>query len=78
MVSACYCMSNNRLAISELQGNLSYLSTLPHDLAPMGNCNLSIDFSSADVGQLPGILEPFNLISTLIFLHTITVIVSTL
>ena len=45
-----------------LQWNiLSYVSTLPHDLALMGDFNLRIDSSSSDAGQLSGILESFDL-----------------
>ena len=46
---------------SELQDILSYLYTLPHDLALMGDFNLRIDSSSSDAGQLSGILESFDL-----------------
>ena len=46
---------------SESQDMLSYISTLPHDLALMGDFNLHIDSSSADAGQLYGILESFDL-----------------
>ena len=42
---------------SELQDILSYISTLPYDLALMGDFNLHIDSSSSDAGQLSGILE---------------------
>ena len=45
----------------ELEDNLSYISTLPHDLALMGDFNLCIDSSSSDAGQLSGILESFDL-----------------
>ena len=47
--------------LSELQDILSYISTLPHDLALMGDFNLHIDSSSYDGGQLSGILESFDL-----------------
>ena len=40
----------------ELQDILSYISTLPRDLALMGDFNLSDDFSSSDARQLSGIL----------------------
>ena len=46
---------------SELQDILSYISTLPHDLALMGDFNLRIDSSSSDAGRLSGILDSFNL-----------------
>ena len=46
---------------SELQDILSYISTLPHDLALMGDFNLRIDFSSPDSGRLSGILDSFDL-----------------
>ena len=46
---------------SELQDILSYLSTLPHDLALMEDFNLCIDSSSSDAGQLSGILESLDL-----------------
>ena len=46
---------------SELQDILSYISTLPHDLALMGDFNLRIDSSSSDAGWLSGILDSFDL-----------------
>ena len=46
---------------SELQDILSYISTLPHDLALMRDFNLPIDSSSSDAGQLSRILESFYL-----------------
>ena len=46
---------------SELQDILSYISTLPHDLALMGNFHLRIDSSSSDAGRLSGILDSFDL-----------------
>ena len=46
---------------SELQDILSYISTLPHDLAPLRDFNLCIDSSSSDAGQLSGILGSFDL-----------------
>ena len=46
---------------SDLQDILSYISTLPHDLARMWDFNLRIDSSSSDAGQLFGILESFDL-----------------
>ena len=46
---------------SELRDILSYISTLPHDLALMGDFNLRIDSSSSDAGRLTGILESFDL-----------------
>ena len=46
---------------SELQDILSYISTLPHDLALMGHFNLRIDSSSSDAGRLSGILDSFDL-----------------
>ena len=46
---------------SELQDILSYISTLPHDLALIRDFNLCIDSSSADAGQISGILESFDL-----------------
>ena len=45
----------------ELQDALSYISTLPHDLALMGDFNLCIDSSSSDARQLSGILDSFDL-----------------
>ena len=47
--------------ILHLQDILSYICTLPHDLALMGDFNLCIDSSSSDAGQLSGILESFDL-----------------
>ena len=46
---------------SELQDILSYISTLPHDMALMGEFNLRIDSSSSDTGRLSGILDSFDL-----------------
>ena len=46
---------------SELHDILSYISTLPHDLALMGDFNLRIDSSSSDAGRLSGILDSFDL-----------------
>ena len=46
---------------SELQDILSYISTLPHDLALMVDFNLRIDSSSSDAGRLSGILDSFDL-----------------
>ena len=46
---------------SELQNILSYISTLPHDLALMGDFNLRIYSSSSDAEQLAGLLESFDL-----------------
>ena len=46
---------------SELQDILSYISTLPHDLALIGDFKLRIDSSSSDAGQLSGILESLDL-----------------
>ena len=46
---------------SELQDILSYISTLSHNLALMGDFNLRIDSSSSDVGRLSGILDSFDL-----------------
>ena len=45
---------------SELQDILSYISTLPHNLALMGDFNLRIDSSSSDAGRLSGILDSFD------------------
>ena len=47
--------------ISELQDILSYISTLRHDQALMGDFNLCIDSSSSDAGWLSGILDSFDL-----------------
>ena len=47
--------------ISELQDILSYISTLRHDQALMGDFNLCIDSSSSDAGRLSGILDSFDL-----------------
>ena len=44
----------------ELQDILSYISTLPHDLALIEDFNLAIDSSSSDAGRLSGILDPFD------------------
>ena len=46
---------------SELQDILPYISTLPDDLALMGDFNLRIDSSSSDAGRLSGILDSFDL-----------------
>ena len=46
---------------SELQDMLSYISTLPHHLALMGDFTLCIDFSSSNAGRLSGILDSFVL-----------------
>ena len=45
----------------ELQDVLSYMSTLPHDLALMADFNLRIDSSSSDAERLSGILDSFGL-----------------
>ena len=47
---------------SELQDKLSYISTLPHDVALMRDFNICIHFSSSDAGQCFIILESFNLL----------------
>ena len=47
---------------SELQDILSYIFTIPYDLALMGDLNLCIDPLSSDAGQLSGILGSFNLL----------------
>ena len=61
--------------VSELQDILSYISTLPHVLAPMGYFNLCIDSSSADAGQLSGNICSLSIsINTLPSLPTFTVI----
>ena len=44
----------------ELQDILSYISTIPHNLALMGDFNLFSDSSSSDAGQLSGILESLD------------------
>ena len=46
---------------SELQDLLFYIASLPHDLLLMDDFNLHIESSSADVRQLTGILESFDL-----------------
>ena len=46
---------------SELQDILFYISTLPHDLALMGDFNIRIGSSSSDAGRLSGILDSFDL-----------------
>ena len=46
---------------SGLQDILSYISTLPYDLALMEDFNLPIDSSSSGAGQLSGILDTFDL-----------------
>ena len=46
---------------SELQDILSYISTLPYNLALMGDFNLRIDSSSSDAGRLSDILDSFDL-----------------
>ena len=46
---------------SELQDIPSYISTLPHDVALMGDFNLRLDSSSSDAGRLSGILDSFDL-----------------
>ena len=46
---------------SELQDILSYKSTLPHDLALMGDFSFRIDSSSSEAGRLSGILDSFDL-----------------
>ena len=45
--------------VSELQDILSYISTLPNNLALIGDFNLRID-SSSDAGRLYGILDSFD------------------
>ena len=45
---------------SKLQDILSYISTLPNDLALMGNVYNCIDSPSFDAGQVSGILESFD------------------
>ena len=63
---------------SELQDIMSYISTLPHDLALMRDFNLRID-SSSDAGRLSGILDSFDLHQYVdFFLPTFTVMLSTL
>ena len=46
---------------SELQDILSYISTLPHDLALMGDFSFRIDSSSSDAGPQSGILDSSDL-----------------
>ena len=46
---------------SELQDILSYISTLPHDLALMGDFSLRIDSPSSDAGRLSVIWDSFDL-----------------
>ena len=46
---------------SELHDILFYISTLPHDLALMGDFNLRIDSSSSDARRISGILDSFDL-----------------
>ena len=52
---SCYCL------FGELEDILSYMSTIPHDLALIGDFNLRIDSSSSDAGRLSGILDSFDL-----------------
>ncbi len=63
---------------SELQDILSYISTLPHDVALMEDFILRIDSSSSDAGRLSGIWTLSTSTNTLTFLPTFTVILSTL
>ena len=63
---------------SELQDILSYMSTLPHDLALMGNFSLRIDSSASNARRLSGIWTLSTSTNTLTFLPTFTVILLTL
>ena len=46
---------------SELQDILSYISTLPYDLALMGDFNLRTDSSSSDAGRPSGFFDSIDL-----------------
>ena len=59
---------------SEIQDILSYISTLPHDLALIGDFNLRIDSSSSDAGRLSVFWTLSTSTNTLTSLPTFTVI----